>query len=53
MSLNKLYKNLKAAVRRAWLHVRRGLGNPRRRPYAVVPVKVERTNAAITREGEI
>ena len=50
--LHKRYKDLKAAVRRAWLHVRWGLENTRRRPYAVVPVRVE-SNAAITREGEI
>lgn len=53
MSLNKLYKNLKASVRRAWLRVRRNLDNTRPRPYAVVPVRVERSNAAVTREGEI
>ena len=53
MSLNKLYKNLKAVARRAWLRVRRRLDNTRRRPYAVVPVRVESSNAAITWEGEI
>lgn len=50
--LHKRYKNLKAAVRRTWLHVRRGLDNTWRRPYAVVPVRVE-SNAAITWEGVI